>query len=327
MQKYCFGIDVGGTTVKCGLFRTAQDTRQADGRAPELVAKWQIPTRTEDAGAHVLPDIAETMEEAIKSRWIEPSQVIGIGMGVPGPVLPGGIVNHCVNLGWGVIPAADELSKLFHGVSVRVANDANLAALGEFTFGSGAEYDSLIMLTLGTGLGCGTILQGRILGGHHGSAGEFGHAPLYPQATSACHCGKKGCLEQIASATGIVHRAEELLAEQKAAGHGSASVLQQRETITAKDVMDACAAGDPLANQVVSEMTDALGRGMGCLAATIDPEVFVIGGGVSHAGQWLIDRIREHFCEHSFFAFRETKVVAASLGNDAGIYGAAALFM
>ena len=321
MQKYCFGIDVGGTSIKAGLFEIHPERIGRD-RA-ELIKKWEIPTRTENDGAYVLPDIAAALHAEVNARGLDPKDITGVGLGVPGPVLSNGIVNHCVNLGWDVVPAATQLSMLFHGLPVSVANDANLAALGESVFGSAAGYEEVVMLTLGTGLGCGIVTHGEIVPGRHGSAGEFGHAPLYDKALSPCHCGRTGCLEQIASATGIAGRAKELLAERG----GEASTLRGIPDLTAKDVLDACAAGDPLATRVAAEMTDALGRGMAIIATVIDPDLFVIGGGVSRAGQWLIDQLRRDFQKYAFFAYQDTGVVRASLGNDAGIYGGAALIV
>ena len=319
MKKYCFGIDVGGTTIKAGLFEF--DLEAAGKGRAVLVKKWEIPTRTEEHGTHVLPDIAAAMHSEMNARGLLPQDILGVGLGVPGPVLANGIVNHCVNLGWEVVPAATQLSMLFHGLPVRVANDANVAALGESVFGSGAGYEELVMLTLGTGLGCGIVTHGKIIAGRHGSAGEFGHAPLYDKARIPCRCGRTGCLEQIASATGIVRRAKELLAE----SGGGASELADIPDLTAKDVLDACVAGDPIGREVAADLTDALGKGMAIIATVVDPDVFVIGGGVSRAGQWLIDQLKADYQKYAFFAHQKTEIVAASLGNDAGIYGAVSL--
>ena len=321
MQKYCFGIDVGGTSVKAGLFELFLEEKGADRAA--LLKKWEIPTRTEEGGIHILPDIAASMNAEMKARGLTREQIAGVGIGVPGPVLADGTVNHCVNLGWGVVPAAAQLSELFHGLPVRAANDANLAALGESAFGSGTGYEELMMLTLGTGLGCGIVASGHIVVGRHGSAGEVGHSPLYDKACRPCSCGKTGCLEQIASATGIVNRANDLLAEDTE----KASSLHGIADLTAKDVLDACAEGDPIGKQVADELTDCLGKGMAIFASVVDPDIFVIGGGVSRAGDWLIQQLKRDFQKYAFFPYKATEVVAASLGNDAGIYGAVTLII
>lgn len=312
MNRYCFGIDVGGTTVKMGLF----DDQEA------AIRTWEIPTRKEENGRYILPDIREAMSREMIARSITPDQIVGAGIGLPGPVLADGTVNHCVNLGWGVVPVEAELSKMFYHIPVRAGNDANVAALGEAVFGGGKGYRSMVMITLGTGLGGGIIVNGKILPGSHGAGGEIGHMPVYSEAKVPCKCGKTGCLEQIASATGIVNKAKELLAS----GYPE-SVLHQENPLTARAVMDACKAGDPAARKTVDTMVHYLGKGMAMIAAVADPEVFVIGGGVSRTGQWLMDELKKSFDEFAFFGCRDTRVLPAKLGNDAGMYGAAAMIL
>ena len=312
MEQFCFGVDVGGTSVKIGLFN--------DQEIP--IHTWEIPTRKEEKGKYILSDIRDAMSAEMIGRGITPDQILGVGIGIPGPVMENGVVNGCVNLGWDEVDVSRELSGLFYHLPVRAGNDANVAALGEAWFGGAKGYRNMAMLTLGTGLGCGIVLNGRILAGAHGSAGEYGHAPLYPYAKKPCNCGRTGCLEQIASATGILNRAKELLAERD-----DPSVLREKSEITAKDVMDACKAGDPIAVETIELMTDCLARGMAVLAVTVDPEVFVIGGGVSRTGQWLMDKLKEKFDGCAFHACRRIGVVAATLGNDAGMFGAAAMIL
>ncbi len=312
MEKYCYGVDVGGTSVKIGLFDSSE----------KLIHKWEIPTRKEENGRHILGDIAEAMKAEMKERGIGEEQMLGAGIGVPGPVTPDGIVNRCVNVGWGILPIEKELSDLFYSLPVQAGNDANVAALGEARFGGGRGFSSMIMVTLGTGVGGGVILDGKILPGHHGAAGEIGHMAMYPDAKVPCNCGNTGCMEQIASATGIVNKARELLAENSAP-----SVLRSKDPLTAKDVMDAYADGDWVSVQTVGVMTDTLGKGLAAAACVVDPEAFVIGGGVSRAGQWLIDLIHEKYRKYAFHASRDAKVVRATLGNDAGIYGSAAMIL
>ena len=312
MKDYAFGVDLGGTTVKMGLFTTAG----------ALLETWEIPTRTEDGGSLILGDIAASIKEKVEEKGISEDDVEGVGIGVPGPIDEEGNVLKCVNLGWGETEVARELSDSFYHLPVKVGNDANVAALGEAWFGGAKGYRDMVMLTLGTGLGCGIVLNGRILPGVHGAAGEFGHAPLYSRAKKPCNCGNTGCLEQIASATGIVNRAHELLTEEDVP-----SVLRGKAEITAKDVMDACLAGDPVAAETVELMTDCLARGMAILAVTVDPEVFVIGGGVSRTGQWLMDLLKEKYDRYAFHACRDVQVLEAKLGNDAGMFGAAAMIL
>ena len=201
MKQYIFGIDLGGTTVKLGLFTL-------EGK---LLDKWEIPTRTADAGAEILPDIAAALKAKQEERGISVSQVAGVGLGVPGAVLEDRFVKPCVNLqGWGG-DAAGALSALC-GCPVKVVNDANAAALGEMWLGGGKGYSNVVFVTLGTGVGGGIIVDSKLLTGVHGSGGEIGHIKVNPAETVACGCGKKGCLEQYTSATGVVREARRRLA-------------------------------------------------------------------------------------------------------------------
>ncbi len=312
MERYVFGVDVGGTTVKLGLFR-------ADG---SRIRKWEIPTRTENHGDGVLADIREALLSEMRERKILPEQILGAGVGLPGPVTPDGVVNRCVNLGWGRRDVPAELSALLDGIPVRAGNDANVAALGEARFGAGSRYQSMVMITLGTGVGGGIILDGKIVPGSHGAAGEIGHLPIWDGAKTPCSCGNTGCLEQIGSATGLVRRARELLEETDLP-----STLRSLGSFTAKDVMDRHGQGDAVADAVIAEAVDRLGCGMALVSCVVDPEVFVIGGGVSRAGEWLIRDLEQSFRRQAFHACRETGVVAASLGSEAGLWGAAALVL
>ncbi|MDD6160905.1 MAG: ROK family glucokinase [Oscillospiraceae bacterium] len=309
MTKYVFGIDLGGTTVKLGLFST-------DG---ELLDKWEIPTRTENGGEHILPDISASMSEKLRQRGISLSDVTGAGIGVPGAVLDDSVVKPCVNLnGWGG-NIAEKLSALC-GLPVKVVNDANAAALGEMWLGGGKGFENVVFVTLGTGVGGGIILGGKLLSGFHGCGGELGHMKIYEDAPTACGCGKRGCLEQFASATGIANTAKRLLAETD-----TPSPLRELETVTAKDVLDAAKAGDPLSCHAAEVFGDALGRALASVSCVCDPEVFVLGGGVSKAGSYIIDLVRKAFVKYAFPPSEITEFALASLGNDAGICGAAKL--
>lgn len=312
MSQYIFGIDLGGTTVKLGLFRQ-------DG---SLLDKWEIPTRTEDSGAHILPDIAASMDEALARHQIRPDEILGAGLGVPGAVLDERFVKPCVNLnGWGGFDVAERFSALC-GCPVKVANDANAAALGEMWLGGGKGSSNMVLVTLGTGVGGGVIVEGRLLTGIHGAGGEIGHIKVDPAETSPCGCGKCGCLEQYVSATGIVNQARRLLAESD-----TPSALRQMENFTAKDVMDLAKAGDAAAEQVAQSFGEILGRALSIVSCVCDPEVFVLGGGVSKAGEYLIDLIRPAFIRYAFPAAEATRFGLAMLGNDAGICGAAKLIL
>lgn len=305
MKTYGFGVDIGGTTVKLGLFRT-------DGT---LLDKWEIPTRTEDDGAHILLDVAEAIKGKIAEKAIDPSDVQGIGVGVPGPVTPEGIVRKCVNLGWGVFNVEDTLSELT-GYLVKAGNDANVAALGEMWQGAGKGSENIVMVTLGTGVGGGVIIGGHVVAGATGAGGEIGHIPVNAQETETCGCGKTGCLEQYASATGVVR-----LTKRALEASDQPSSLRSLTEVTAKDTFDAAKAGDALALEVIEQFGEILGRALAAIACVINPEVFVIGGGVSKAGTIITDVVAKYYVPNAFHACREAQFKLAELGNDAGIYG------
>ena len=311
MERYGFGIDLGGTTCKLGLF-------QVDGT---LMEKWEIPTDTRENGKNVLPDIAASVEEKIRQHHISREQIIGAGIGVPGAVNNEGVVNRCINLGWGIVPVSKELSSLL-SVPVYTANDANVAALGEAWKGSGNGYSSIAMITLGTGIGGGVVLDGQIINGFHGAAGELGHIVVNPEEQDACNCGNHGCIEQYASATGIVRQARKQLAESR-----EDSVLRMEQNLSAKSVFDAAKAGDALAKKIAAEVCNMLGRVIGTICNVINPEAVIIGGGVSRAGEILLELVQEGFQDSVFHASRDTVIRLASLGNDAGIYGAMKLLL
>ncbi len=305
MAKYYVGVDVGGTTVKMGLFSD-------EG---EFIRKWEIPTRTEDGGKQILPDIVDS----IKNETADSGEVLGIGIGVPGPVTDDGVVLKCANLGWGVFSAKDELIKLAGLENVKIANDANIAALGEMWKGGGRGFDSIVMVTLGTGVGGGIILNGQILNGSMGAGGEIGHMKIRPDEEDGCNCGGKGCLEQYCSATGVVRIAKKHL-------HPGGAKLEDSclagIEITAKDIFDGAKADDTYCKEVVEEFGRALGHGLANVAQVMDPQAFVIGGGVSRAGEIIIDVTKKYYNDYVMFALQNKEFRLAELGNDAGIYGA-----
>ncbi len=309
-MEYCFGVDLGGTTVKIGLFQT-------DGR---IVDKWEIPTRVENKGEAILPDIAEALKKKMEEKGLENSQVSGVGIGIPAPVDEEGIVQNTANLGWGYKEVKREMEALT-GMNVAAGNDANVAALGEMWLGAGMGQKNMIMVTLGTGVGGGIIVNGQALAGAHGAGGEIGHICVNPKETERCGCGKKGCLEQYASATGITR-----LAKKRLAADDKNSALRGKE-VNAKEVFDALKAGDEVAEEIVEEFGTYLGHAMANLAVVADPSVIVIGGGVSKAGEILLGYIEKYFKEKAFFANKDIKFVLAKLGNDAGICGAAKLIL
>ena len=312
MENYAFGIDIGGTTIKMGLFT-------ADGI---LQRNWEIPTRKDDGGSLILTDIAKAVEEGLGIEGISIEQICGIGMGVPGPVLGECTVNKCVNLGWGTVNVADEMKRLTGVANIKAGNDANVAALGEMWQGGGKGHENVVMVTLGTGVGGGIILNGRIVPGTFGAGGEIGHMKMSKSETMACGCGKKGHLEQYASATGIVRKAQELLSESD-----RPSALRDAAYLSAKQVYDCAKNGDEVSLEIVDFVGGMLGTALSYISCVIDPEIYVIGGGVSKAGTILIESIRKHFKENAFHASTETAFALAQLGNDAGMYGAVKLVL
>lgn len=310
MKKYCFGIDVGGTSVKCGLFTT-------EG---VCLDKWEIPTRTENNGEAVLPDIAKSVKAKIAEKGLAAEEIAGIGIGVPGPVMENGCMPFAVNLHWGFKDVEGELSELSGGFLVKAGNDANVAALGEQWKGGGAGARNIIMVTLGTGVGGGIIVDGKIVPGFHGAGGEIGHAHVDDNIPEKCNCGRSGCLEQVASATGIGYLARRTMTKKI-----TPSIMRNREKVSAKTVFDAVKEGDELAIEVAEEFGAYLGKALATLAGVVDPQIFVIGGGVSKAGPIILDYISKNYRKYCFPACMETDFALAMLGNDAGIYGAARL--
>ena len=310
MKNYCFGIDVGGTTVKCGLF-------SSDGK---ILDKWEIRTRKEENGRYILPDVAEAIEEKIREKELDRNEIAGIGIGVPGPVNDYGEVQVAVNLHWGYKNIVKEMEDLT-GLPTKAGNDANVAALGELWKGGGAGHKNLILVTLGTGVGGGIIINERIIAGTHGAAGEIGHAHVEDAITDPCNCGNCGCLEQVASATGIVR-----LAREELSSCDEPSLLREKK-LSAKAVFDALKKGDAVAERIVERFGFYLGKALAVFACVADPDVIVIGGGVSKAGPVILDYIQKHFRKYAFTACKDTKFALAMLGNDAGICGAAKMVL
>ena len=305
-MKYGFGVDLGGTTVKIAYF----------DETGEMLTKWEIPTVTADGGKQILPDIAAAIAGYLEENKIERDTIIGIGIGVPGPVFPDGTVNKCINLGWGVFNIQKELEDLT-GFPVKAGNDATVAALGECWKGGGQGCSNMVFATLGTGVGGGIVVGGRVIHGIHGAGGEIGHMVLNRDEEEACNCGKHGCVEQYCSATGIVRIAKKFLAASTAP-----SSLRSIEALTCKDVFDAGKEGDALALEILEQVYAYLGEFLANVCNVTDPEVVVLGGGVSKAGQPLLEGAQRYYKKYVFHACRETRFALASLGNDAGAYGA-----
>lgn len=304
---YGFGIDVGGTTVKLAFFDTEGN----------LIEKWEIPTRLCENGRYILPDIAASVRDCLQKRQLSPGDCLGIGIGLPGAVEGDGTVNRCVNLGWGRYNICKKLEELT-GLRVVAGNDASLAALGE---SRQSGYDNMLLVTLGTGVGGGIVWDGKLLYGAHGAAGELGHITVDPLETEFCSCGKRGCAEQYCSATGIVR-----LMKKHLAGDTAHSVLRGKN-FSCKDVFDAAAGGDIPATEVLEQVYHYLGMLVAGVCCVADPEVVVLGGGVSKAGKPLLEGVKRYFEKYCFHACRNTRFALATLGNDAGIYGAFQLLL
>ena len=311
MGKYVFGIDVGGTTIKCGLFT-------AEGN---VLDKWEIRTNKDNGGASILGDITNSINEKLTEKKIDKSDVLGVGIGVPGPVKGDGTVLTCVNLGWGKFNVNEEMGKLV-GLPIAAGNDANVAALGEMWKGGGQGYQDVVMITLGTGVGGGIILDGKIRAGSNGAGGELGHMIVNPEETDICGCGGHGHLEQYASATGIVR-----MAKKELAANDVPTTLRKYENLSAKNVFDEAKAGDAVATALVDKLCAILACALTHVAATVDPQVFVIGGGVSKAGEILTEGLKKHYNQNLFPALHNKEFSLATLGNDAGIYGSAKMIL
>lgn len=310
MSRFVFGVDIGGTTVKLGLF-------DIEG---SLIDKWEIPTRTENSGDQILPDIAKSIMDKISEKNISKDDVEGIGIGAPGPVDDAGVIHKAANLGWGEFSIKDTLEKIT-GLKVMAGNDANVAALGEVWKGGAVGCKDVVMVTLGTGVGGGIIVNGKMLSGYLGAGGEIGHIHMNDDEEESCGCGKKGCLEQYSSATGITRMGKKVLASTD-----EASVLRGGD-INAKTIFDAVKAGDKVAGEIADIYGRYLGVALANIACVVNPEVILLGGGVSKAGPVVIDYVKPYFEKRVFHGSRGTRFALATLGNDAGIYGAAKLVL
>jgi len=313
-NQWIAGIDLGGTTTKIAFITTNGD----------IVHKWEIPTDNSDEGKYITINIGKAIDEKLSELGESKDKLLGVGMGAPGPVdYETGVILNAVNLGWqDNFPLKQNLEEAT-SLPAAVENDANSAALGEMWKGAGNGAKNLVFVTLGTGVGGGVIANGQIVQGVNGAAGEIGHITSIPSGGALCNCGKRGCLETVASATGIVRLAMEELHNGESSGQ-LADLYQTNEKVTAKDVIDAAKNGDQLAKKVMDEVSFHLGLALANIGNTLNPESIVLGGGVSKAGNFLIDAVDENFAKFAFPAVRKTtKLALATLGNDAGVLGAA----
>ena len=313
MGKKCIGVDVGGTSVKLGIF-------DVDG---VLLKKWEIPTRKEEQGKYVLDDIAASIRETLKDENISMEEVVGVGIDVPGPVKKNGYVEVCVNLGWRDIYPAKELSARLDGIPAECGNDANAAAIGEMTYGAARGMKDFIMITLGTGVGSGIVINGQMVYGHDGFAGELGHV-IARRDGRICGCGRKGCLETYCSATGVARTAREFLAART-----DASLLRNipAESITSKDVYDAAVQGDKLAQEIFEFTGNILGEALADAIAFSSPEAIVLFGGLAKSGDYIMKPIMKSIDDNVLNIYKgKTKLLVSELkDSDAAVLGASAL--
>ncbi|MEO2074448.1 MAG: ROK family glucokinase [Bacillus sp. (in: firmicutes)] len=313
-EKWIVGVDLGGTTTKIAFITM-------DG---EIVEKWEVPTDNSNEGQNITSNIAKAIDEKLSELGQKKEKLIGVGMGAPGPVdYENGIVLNVVNLGWKDNYPLKESLESSTMLPAAIENDANCAALGEMWKGAGNGAKDLVCITLGTGVGGGVIANGNIVQGVNGAAGEIGHITAVPFDGAPCNCGKTGCLETVASATGIVRIAMEELTKGQSNGELN-KILTSKGKITAKDVFDTAKNGDALALHVLDVVCFHLGFAAANIANTLNPNMIVLGGGVSKAGSILLDKVKEYFAKYAFSAVRDSTVLSlATLGNDAGVLGAA----
>lgn len=313
MEKLILGIDIGGTSIKIGLINVQGVIKH----------HWEIPTNTKDAGAHIVKEIWASVLEQMEKKSLTTDRLLGIGIGAPGFTnVDEGIVYEAVNIGWKNLNLA-EAFKEWTDLPVYVANDANVAALGENWVGAGEQSNHMIALTLGTGVGSGIISNGQLINGANGTGGEIGHMTIDPNGYP-CNCGLKGCLETIASATGIVRQALERA--KKSPSSSMARIYEKNGELSTKEIFDLAKEGKKDALQLIEEVTDVLGFAIANLAVLLNPEKVLIGGGVSKAGEFLIERIDQSFKKYALPRIYEVcEIKVAKLGNDAGMIGAAYL--
>ena len=305
MKPYAFGIDVGGTSIKFGLFK--EDC---------LKEKWSMPTDPSCGGKNISRDIAASLKGRMALSGIGPEDVEGAGMGVPGVISSRGYLEPCVNLGgWGGAGIEEELKGLC-GFPFVMINDANAAGLGELKRGGGKGFESIYFITLGTGVGGCLIIEDKVISGAHGCCGEIGHIHIDDSEKRLCGCGKTGCLEQYVSARALEENAAEALRKTE-----EPSALRSLENITCRDIFDLAKEGDGLCLKIVDDMAELFGSVLAGIACVCNPEAFVIGGGMSAAGDFLIERLRASFKKYAFSSSEKTKILEARLGNEAGIWG------
>ncbi|BBA92652.1 glucokinase [Streptococcus ruminantium] len=318
MSKKIIGIDLGGTSVKLAILTT-------EG---EIQEKWSIKTDILDEGSHIVPNIITSIKHRFETHGLTKDDFLGVGMGSPGVVdSEAGTVIGAYNLNWKTLQLVKKQFEAELGLPFFIDNDANVAALGEQWVGAGNNNPNVVFMTLGTGVGGGVIAAGNLIRGVKGAGGELGHITVDFENPFACTCGKKGCLETVASATGIVNLTRRY-AEEYAGDAKLKQMIDDGQEVTAKDVFDLAKEKDGLALIVYRHFSEYLGVACANIAAVLNPAYIVLGGGVSAAGDFLLDGVRRVFAENSFPQIKEsTQIVLATRGNDAGVLGAASLVL
>ena len=316
MTQKIIGIDLGGTSVKLAII----------SQKGKILKKWSIKTNILEKGKHIVPDIIASIQEHLKLYGLTASDFIGIGMGSPGKVdSQAGTVIGAYNLGWAELQEIGQIFQANFGLPFFIGNDANVAALGEQWKGAGQGNTDVVMFTLGTGVGGGIVVNGQLITGFDGAAGEVGHLTVDTENDIECTCGKKGCLEAVASATGIINLAHKFSSDYE----GSSPIkmgIDNGDEITSKNIFDVAKTGDIFANMIVDKFVNYLALAVSHIANTLSPSHIVIGGGVSAAGDFLLNKIKAKAYDYIFPQICETcQITLAKLGNDAGVIGAAQL--
>lgn len=309
MKKYHVGIDIGGTKIKFGLFYKQ-----------ELIKLWEIETNTENNGENIINDTANSLIETLKLDDIKYYQISGIGIGIPGIVKNNEVI-FAPNIFWknkNIIKEMEDLTKI---KNIKCINDANAATLGEQWKGNAKKYKNFVLITLGTGIGGGVIIDNKLYEGALGSAGEFGHLYSDDAKKYMCNCGKCGCVELVASANGLPRIAESILDDLN-----DCSIDRQKYEST-KNIWTLVENGDNIATRVAEIFGKNIGIMLANISAILNPDAIIIGGGMSKSGPIVIEYIKKYFNEYSYKGCKNTIIEAASLDNKAGIYGLAKLAM
>lgn len=318
MSKKIIGIDLGGTSIKFAILTPEGEVQD----------KWSIATNILDEGSHIVPDIIASIKHRLELLDLATTDILGIGMGSPGAInREAGTVVGAYNLNWKTTQPIKEQVESALGIPFFIDNDANVAALGEKWKGAGENDPDVVFVTLGTGVGGGVVAGGNLIHGAGGAGGEIGHMVVDFDQPIMCTCGKPGCLETVTSATGIVNLARRY-AETYVGDAKLKSLIDNGDDISAKVIFDLAKEGDALGLIVYENFSRYLGIACANIACLLNPSAIVIGGGVSAAGDFLLDGLKEVFEANVFPQIvGSTQIKLAQLGNDAGIIGAASLVL